>query len=163
MRALTLTQPWAGLVASGIKGPENRSRNIIKPEHFGQRFAIHASRVVDLDVYNRIREIAPELRHGEDQDWYRMSTVKSAVIGTAVVRDSIYIGQGIKTHHWDFLRHWYGSDRWQDQLRWAFGPFVYLTTDHRFLRAPVPCAGKLGFWTLPPTVEEMVKAADVPV
>jgi hypothetical protein len=42
MRALTLTQPWAGLVASGIKRIENRSRHMIKREDFGKPFAIHA-------------------------------------------------------------------------------------------------------------------------
>lgn len=46
MRALTLTltQPWAGLVASGIKLVENRTRSMIRREDFGRPFALHASR-----------------------------------------------------------------------------------------------------------------------
>lgn len=69
MRALTLTQPWAGLVASGIKLVENREQPVMRRDHFGVPFAIHASRVIDYGVYDRIEEIAPDLnwcrpRHG---------------------------------------------------------------------------------------------------
>lgn len=62
MRALTLTQPWAGLVASGIKLVENRPRKIIAQDDFGKRFAIHASREIDESVYARIYEIAEKVR-----------------------------------------------------------------------------------------------------
>lgn len=61
MRALTLTNPWAGLVASGIKLVENRQRPMIAKAHFGSPFAIHASREIDESVYHRIAELAPEL------------------------------------------------------------------------------------------------------
>ena len=46
-RALTLTQPWGGLIVSGVKRIENRPW---KPaaHMLGRRFAIHASREIDL-------------------------------------------------------------------------------------------------------------------
>lgn len=93
MRALTLTQPWAGLVASGIKRIENRPRPMIRSEDFDQPFAIHASREIDEDVYERIHEIAPELfdydADGKMAEWYRLSHITSAIIGVARVVDMI--------------------------------------------------------------------------
>ena len=38
MKALTMKQPWAELIISGIKDVENRSRRT----HFRGRFAVHA-------------------------------------------------------------------------------------------------------------------------
>src|SRR4051812_28178657 len=63
MRALTLTQPWAGLIASGLKLVENRPRRMIKPADFGKPFAIHAGRQPgdDLETWKRIVSIAPEV------------------------------------------------------------------------------------------------------
>lgn len=97
MRALTLTQPWAGLVASGIKLVENRPRSMIKREDFGKPFAIHASREIDERVYARIREIDPALidyqrddgPHREQVRWYRLSRITSAVIAVATISDIV--------------------------------------------------------------------------
>lgn len=101
MRALTLTQPWAGLVASGIKLVENRPRSMIKREDFGKRFAIHASREIDDRVFERIEEIAPDLvtiarnlDGGRDrfirEDWFPLSQITSAVIAVATLHDVVF-------------------------------------------------------------------------
>src|SRR5688572_8610213 len=106
MRALTLTQPWAGLVASGIKLVENRPRSMIKGEDFGKPFAIHASRVIDESVYARIMDIdhdnaITKLDYSDgmivqvipiDARWYKLSRITSAVIGVATLVDAMYIG-----------------------------------------------------------------------
>lgn len=42
MRVLTVKQPWASLIASGIKRIENRSRKPPAAIATGERFAIHA-------------------------------------------------------------------------------------------------------------------------
>lgn len=47
MRALTLTQPWASLIADGRKTFETRSR---RPPFVGQHIAIHAARPDTLDA-----------------------------------------------------------------------------------------------------------------
>lgn len=104
MRALTLTQPWAGLVASGLKLVENRPRSMIKREDFGKPFAIHASREIHDDVYERIAEIAPELitiarniDGGRDRfcagDWFRLANITSAVIGIATIDHIVVDGR----------------------------------------------------------------------
>src|SRR5262249_31116617 len=96
VRALTLTQPWCGLVASGIKLVENRPRSMIGREDFGVSFALHASREIDAQTYERIAEIAPDLLqisrnidggcdHFYSGAWYRLSRITSAVIAVATV------------------------------------------------------------------------------
>lgn len=156
MRALTLTQPWCGLVASGIKLVENRPRSMIKREDFGRPFAIHASREIDESVYQRVREIAPELYESlvppSDGLLWKLSRITSAVIAVAVL-DGEVIGKGTRIRHW--------ADRISplaaDQRRWFFGPIGYVLRDVRALPTPVPCRGWQGFWTLPPDVAARVE------
>lgn len=163
MRALTLTQPWGGLVASGIKLVENRPRSIIKRDAIGQQFAIHASREVEAAVYERIAEIAPDVlmldadgRHVIPclRFWPLLAEITSAVIAVATL-DSILDPRacGIDPD----------SDEARaalpvDQRRWFFGPIGYVLRDVRSLATPVPCKGALGFWTLAPEIEARVRA-----
>jgi hypothetical protein len=163
MRALTLTQPWAGLVASGIKLVENRPRTMIKPQDFGKRFAIHASREIDHDVYARIAEIDPglDLRKAQaDARWYHLSRITSAVIAVATI-DKVLTGgwdADAIAEHAGALSFSNGELLGPSQVRWFFGPVGYLLRDVVALREPVPCRGALGFWTLPPDVERAVEA-----
>ncbi len=151
MRALTLTQPWAGLVASGIKLVENRPRPMIKREDFGQPFAIHASREIDEKVYGRIADIAPELK-AEISDvaeslWYPLSRITSAVIAVATIDKVVHLG---KNENPLFARQ---GDIPPDQHRWLFGPVGYVLRDVHALTTPVPCRGAQGFWHLTPRDE----------
>lgn len=135
MRALTLTQPWAGLVASGIKLVENRPRHMIKRDAIGTCFAIHASREIDDPTYCRIGNIAPSLCTQEGyRAWYWLSRITSAVIAVATL-DMI-------------LDSPYEAPFAADQHRWFFGPIGYVLRDVRALATPVPCRGFQGFWTL---------------
>lgn len=160
MRALTLTQPWAGLVASGIKLVENRPRPMIKREDFGKPFAIHASREIDADVYATIRRIAPELVSPEPEPegsftepWYGLSRIKSAVIAVATIDRVFRTGPRSEHNATDFdLVERLG------QARWSFGPVVYLLRDVRALAKPVPCRGYQGFWTLGVDLEAQVES-----
>lgn len=155
MRALTLTQPWAGLVASGIKLIENRPRRMIKREDFGKPFAIHASRVIDESVYNAIALLDPSLdlsRGQEDARWYHLSRITSAVIAVATIERDL--------HGWSEadLRE-YNAElalNLGDQRRWFFGPIGYVLRDVHALAKPVRCGGKLGFWTLDTATERAV-------
>lgn len=157
MRALTLTQPWAGLVASGIKLIENRPRHMIKSADFGKRFAIHASREIKQDVYLSIAACDPSLKlapDGADQDprWYPLSRITSAVIATAVLRDALFIGG----NHAATTRIMLAKLGLADQERWTFGPTCYVLSDVRSLDIPVPCRGHQGFWTLNPAAAAAV-------
>jgi hypothetical protein len=151
MRALTLTQPWTGLVASGIKLIENRPRSIVRTADFGEPFALHASREIDESVYGRIGGIAPELRSDMDianiseSLWYPLSRITSSVIGVATIVRSLTPGE-VET----------GAIADPAQVRWFFGPVGYLLRDVRALATPVPCRGWQGFWTLPEDIERAV-------
>ena len=158
MRALTLTNPWAGLVASGIKLVENRPRSMIKRSDFGKPFAIHASREIDASVYGRIVEIAPELVDPHlgpgVGKWYQLSRIKSAVIAVATI-DRVLdpLACGIDPSDPDA-----SAALDEDQRRWFFGPIGYVLRDVRALATPVLCKGALGFWTLPDDVAAKVEA-----
>lgn len=156
MRALTLTQPWAGLVASGIKLIENRTRRP-PASVIGQRFAIHASREYSLRDVARIIAIAPELEH-DDPRWHLLARVQSAVIGVATL-ERIVIGKRD-----DLLIDESGNVAAGigDQHRWFFGPFGYVLRDVFALPQPVPCKGALGFWRLGDADELAVRAQLVP-
>lgn len=156
MRALTLTQPWCGLVASGIKLVENRPRSIIKPEDFGEPFALHASREIDESVYDRIADIAPELveyeakamlAHLPPAPWTRLARITSAVIAVATVDRVVHLGRNENPL---FARQ---GDMPSDQHRWFFGPIGYVLRDVRALATPVPCRGAQGYWHLTPRDE----------
>lgn len=163
MRALTLTQPWCGLVASGIKMIENRPRAMIKHEDFGTLFALHASREIDAETYHRIFEVAPELRPElattrELSRWHQLARITSAVIAVATVDRVIFQWQ-------DGSPAQFAGDPPMpaDQRRWFFGPVGYVLRDVRALPVPVPCKGRLGFWTLPPDVEARVRFLATPL
>lgn len=158
MRALTLTQPWAGLVASGIKRIENRPRPIIKREDFGKPFALHAGKAIDESVYGRIFDIAPELPGRTPAEygcrWHRLSRITSAAIGVATVERAVMLrpdGAVVDMHTGERVDL-------GDQLRWFFGPIGYVLRDVRALATPVPCPGKQPFWHLPPNIERAVTA-----
>ena len=155
MRALTLTQPWAGLVASGIKRVENRPRRMIKADDFGKRFAIHASREIDDAVYDRIKASAPELFTAAGyarSRWYDLSRITSAVIAVATL-DRVMDPRacGIEPDSPEAA-----APLPEDQRRWFFGPFGYVLRDVIALEMPVPCRGWQGFWTLPDDIAAMV-------
>lgn len=154
MRALTLTQPWAGLVAAGIKRIENRPRSMIRREDFGRPFALHASRDIDPGVYSAVERIAPELfeERGNHtlRPWYKLGRITSAVIAVATI-DKVFDGgwdaESIARHA-DMLSDSRGNLLGPDQVRWFFGPIGYVLRDVRTLAKPVPCRGQRGFWNL---------------
>ncbi len=159
---MTLTQPWAGLVAADLKRIENRGRPIVKRADFGKPFALHASREIDGDVYARIKEIAPELLADDgaptttplwERRWYRLSRITSAVIAIATIERVVVFDGGVVCD-----RHTDERIDLGDQRRWLFGPLGYVLHGIRALATPVPCSGNRGFWTLPPDIERAVVA-----
>lgn len=84
MKVLTVRQPWAGLVARGIKDVENR----VWPPHgrdllVGQRFGIHAGRTDDLYRWQSLRaEMDGELEHP-------LCRLHGVIIATVVLADVV--------------------------------------------------------------------------
>jgi len=156
MKALTLTQPWCGLVAAGTKLVENRSRYIIKRSDFGKPFALHASREINETVYERISKIAPELPGSTPAEWgcrwHALSRITSAVIAIATIDRLLDPRACGILPDTDEAR----AALPLDQRRWFFGPIGYVLRDVQALATPVPCRGWQGFWTLPHNVERAV-------
>lgn len=160
MRAMTLTNPYAGLVAAGVKRIENRRTNLVRRAEIGvpgseasQPFALHASREIDQGVYTTVRQIAPELFEGElwEMAWYKLSKITSAVIAVATIAGIIEPKQ--KAHE-----NW-PPELPLDQRRWyQAGKIGYVLTDIIVLTDPVSCPGMLGFWSLSPAIAELVQA-----
>src|SRR4051812_38489229 len=158
MRALTLTQPWASLVVSGQKRIENRPWNP-PTAMIGQRFAIHASRAIDLDT---TYEIFISKIYGPVVSPYPTPRdfPLSAVVGVATL-DKVFSGswdaEAIERHAALFSFST-GEFLGPQQVRWFFGPVGFALRDARAIATPVPCKGALGFWTLPEDVERAVAA-----
>jgi hypothetical protein len=159
MRALTLTQPWCGLVSCGLKPVENRSRPLIRPEDFGRPFALHASKEIDEDVFDIIFRIAPELRALPLAPWRRLARVTGAVLSVAVVDRAVtWRGSDPRSR---VVVDYHTGERVElgGRARWLFGRVGYvLRGEPVLLSRPVRCPGRLGFWTLPDHVAMQVEA-----
>ena len=150
IKAMTLTQPWASMVASGIKLIENRPWRAPR-SMVGEQFAIHASRSYDLATS---RDLFINKLYGADiVSPYPTSRdfPLSAIIGVATL-DRVEHAVGEFTGaDLDAL----GISR--DQHRWFFGPYGFVLRDVRQV-APIPCKGALSFWRLGDDIEAKLRA-----
>lgn len=132
MKALTLTQPWATLVAIGSKHYETRSWQT----KYRGPLAIHAAK----GFPGHAREECYEARTrrallaagftGDDK------LPLGAVIATAVLSDIFPTTQIVSTLSNDEV--WFGN--------YGPGRFAWHLTEVRMLAAPVPAKGALSLW-----------------
>jgi hypothetical protein len=131
MKALSILQPWAYLIASGKKDIENRSW---KPAQamIGQRIAIHASKKLSMDEFESANLVIREVNHFGSASLSKMvykdlslpENITGSVIGTAVI-DRVVT---------------------ESDSRWFFGEYGIILRDSVLLEKPIPCKGALGFW-----------------
>lgn len=131
--AITLTQPWGGLIVTGVKRIENRNWKL-PPRLEGRRVAIHASREVSPEVVAHLRDT---LAIPVQPIW----NVTGALIGVVRVL-------GCVSSLAELERMVHAGVVGPDQLRFWMGPFAFLLSEARVLETPVPCKGALGFWGL---------------
>lgn len=138
MKAITLWQPWASLVADGIKPVENRG--IWRYKHRG-RIAIHAAKIYDNEVSQY--DLPCYLSHCPDcllefcnvGDLEPRFFPRGAIVGTAnlvdVIRDS--------------------------DSPWAVpGAYHLVLKNAKPLATPVPYRGQQGLWNVP---DELIRKA----
>lgn len=125
MKALTLWQPWAFLVARGYKLVENRPWTPPK-DLIGERFAIHAGKRFEVGDWEGLLDVA--LARGISIP-NRADITLGAIIGTAKLECVVLAGDALG-----------------DQRQWFAGPFGWLLSDTRYLTEPVPWKGALGLW-----------------
>jgi hypothetical protein len=146
VKALSIMQPWASLIAFGHKAIENRTWRP-PTSMIGQRFAIHASKKIDMDALT-------ELHHGmcgwKRENWpYAKPKLfpTSAIIATAVL-GRVVVGDGFMEPAPDDERAF--EEPWRsiavDQRRWYFGPVGFVLHDVEQFEPIGPVKGALGFW-----------------
>ncbi|RCG19073.1 ASCH domain-containing protein [Sphaerisporangium album] len=134
MRALSIQQPWAHLIASGVKDIENRTW---KTAHLGL-IAIHASKTADGDAVIRTEEgralIADALARGA----IRFGAIIAVTEITGCHRDCA-AGTGM-------CSVWAVRGQWHWHL-----------ANTRALATPIPAAGRLGLWPLSEGIERQLR------
>lgn len=126
MKALTIHQPWAWLIAAGHKRVENRSQ----PTNYRGPLAIHAGlsqasiHLLDCEALRRAADL-PALDE----------LVFGAVIGTVELYDCVPFDEAPCEPNaaYDFY----------------CGPWCWLLRDARPLSRPVPWRGSQGFFNVP--------------
>lgn len=131
-RALSLTQPWAWLVANGHKDIENRKIGFSHKSFRGE-FYIHAT-VAESPVDHAH---ATALAHSRGIELPRPGDLqRGGIIGIARIVD--IVRAGARHSFWHFPEQ-----------------FGFIVADARPLPF-VACRGALGFWRLPPAVLEQL-------
>lgn len=123
MKALSIRQPWAWLIAAGIKDVENRTW--WTPVR--GRIYIQAGKKFDEEGYNRLISATGGIGYPLKVD-YKLG----AIIGEVDIIDC-------KFRHADDMPFLYS--KWHDPGYWGFilaNPLMY---DY-----PIPCRGQLGFF-----------------
>ena len=149
MYAITLHQPWATLIALGIKTVETRSWPA--PERLlGQVIAIHAGK----RVVRRPGEcIERELRAHWIEDWSR-TIPTGAVVATATLAGMARVEyvdpisgramhEAVTETGCAAGRGRTGIDPWGD---FSAGRWLWFLDHVMALREPVPAVGRQGFW-----------------
>ena len=142
MKALTIWQPYAGLIVAGAKPVENRTW--APPCKPGTVIAIHAGSKRDVESWEHCFEmrniIPPDQWNRGETPWpiNFTSGPYSAIIGVATLDE--------------VRREPRGDDPW-----WV-GPVGWYLRDPVPI-VPVPCKGAQGLWTLPVDVEAAVARA----
>jgi activating signal cointegrator 1 len=126
MKCLTLTQPWATLVAIGAKKIETRSW----PTNYRGPLAIHAAK----GFPKWAREFASDLEHiiyktGETPSWPTGVVLATCELVHCAIAEYIDVDP-IEREYGD-----YSADRW-----------AWMLEDVQRLDKPIPAKGMLGLW-----------------
>jgi hypothetical protein len=118
LKALTVKQPWASVIATGAKSVENRTW----PTKYRGRLAIHAGQSDDRGA------LAVDILWNAVEADLGKPTIRGAILAVAELTDC---------HRCD------GScSPWAEPGAWHWG-----LTNIRGLPEPVPCKGRLSLWT----------------
>ncbi len=129
--ALTVRQPWASLIAAGIKTVENRSW--IRDDILGQRIAIHSSGNPNPQARTYLAENLPT-SEARARKIAAADNPLSTIVCTAVVAEFVT-----------------SSESW-----WFSGPFGWVLTDIRPCE-PIRCSGALRLWSLPAEIASRLR------
>lgn len=160
MKAISLWNPWAALVALGEKRIETRSRRTT----FRGELAIHATKVMPREAKALIREEPFRTRlawHGITADNETQANLpRGAIVAVATLIDVVPTSHDILNARIELQG--YRWDVTPQELafgNYAPGRYAYLLAGVTRLLEPVPCAGsQVVPWIVPPAVERQVRA-----
>lgn len=142
MKALTISQPFASLIASGQKWVENRKWECL----YRGPLAIHAGKGAQ---YLTRKEL---LRH--PTGCIVAVCQVEGCIHVSSAREALALGLGHGKYSPDalavILRHQHTE-----------GPFGIVLGSIVRLDDPIPCTGALGLWNVPPEIAERLEAASL--
>jgi hypothetical protein len=160
VRALSLTQPWATLVAIGAKRNETRSWRTT----YRGPLAIHATQTIPhyaVDAMSRDPFASVLERAGYRGERRTKTLPTGAIVAVAQlvdikVTDEFYgpsPSPGVTKILLTFQEYEFGD----------YGPerYAWLLQHAIPLRHPVPCRGRQGLWIVPPDVERRVRETEV--
>ena len=149
MYAITLWQPWASLIADGVKKQETRSW--APPKHLiGERIAIHAAKrkltKAELrELPSMIHhDISARYGHFWEEDVPYGAVVATVELGGAcrvIGKDKAWGLEGRRIYTNEPCRLF--SDIYGD---YSVGRIIWWLKDIEKFQEPVPAAGKQGFW-----------------
>jgi hypothetical protein len=130
MKALSVRQPWASLIAEGLKTMELRTW---ETNHRGE-IAIHASKGDSTrDVYRLVDNECPGLKVF---DW---DNPFGAIIATAKIATIMRFGN-------EYTYSLHSHEHLCPIKSFEFVPFGWVLTDIQKLSEPIPANGRLGLW-----------------
>lgn len=155
MKALSLWQPWATLLAIGAKTIETRSWYT----SYRGLLAIHATKAFPRAARNMIWEqpvFRRALLKGLGEDWFPpLNAARGHVIATCQLVTVVSTSQMTNGGCW-----WDGPDgrrydyRLSEQERafgdYSNGRYAWLLADVQLLPTPIPASGHLGLWDWQP-------------
>jgi activating signal cointegrator 1 len=144
MKALSIIQPWASLIALGAKKIETR----VWPTNYRGKLAIHASKRFPEDCGSLCFDEPFKAALAEffsDSESFNLPT--GAILATATIIGCVPVEQ-VSRELLAKDEGWFGN---YEPGRWA-----WLLTDVRRLLQPIQCNGALGLWTVPAEIEEQL-------
>lgn len=167
MRGLTLTQPWATLVAQGAKRIETRSWST----SYRGLLAIHAAKglgsvggISGLDTLCGTSPFCDALwpTIGVEEHLYDVDRLpRGAIVAVAELAFCVPAVSVLNGSHPGFGKPdstWPLTDKELAFGDYTIGRYAWLLADVRQLSTPIPYRGALGLWTVPTVLQERISA-----
>lgn len=144
MKTLTLTQPWASLVARGAKKVETRSWRT----SYRGPLAIHAAR--RFPIWARCYAMAEPCRPAFQG--FPEAMAEAAGFPLGVVIATCTLTDCVPTEKFDKIGGGLLSEQEREFGDYAPGRFAWLLEDIKLLPEPIPARGALSLWNWEPTI-----------
>jgi len=136
MKALSLRQPWATMIVTGMKAIENRKWK----SNYRGSLLIHASKTWDFEGAKYILSVDRSLLGFVDHDDH----YKGGIIGKVEMVDCI---ERVKVFDIDFYALEFEDP--ETITKWFFGPYGFIFKDPIEFHKPIEYKGQLGIFEVP--------------